>query len=130
MTKETKLLHVALHFTNRKQAEIFFTKVLKIPFKKSFTLSSKLSNDIFGINNEVIVDAYANENSYFEVFITDKIKKESYEHVCIEIENKEEFIKRCRQNNIEPIFVKKDERTLLFIEDYSGNLYEIKEKIG
>lgn len=128
MTKGIKTLHIALQFSDRKQAEIFFTKILGIELNKTFTLSKELSNDIFGIKKEVTVDVYGNNKACFEVFIT-KIKIEHrYEHTCVEIDNKEEFIKKCRNYKIKPIFVKKGIKTLLFIKDFSGNLFEIKEK--
>lgn len=128
MTEKTMFKHVALQYSDRKQAEIFFTKILELPLKKTFTVSKELSNAIFGIKEEVIVDVYANDNSYFEIFITKTQTKYSYEHTCIEINNKEEFIERCKKYDIEPIFVKKGDKTLLFIKDYAGNLFEIKEK--
>ena len=130
MTEKTNLNHVALTFPDKISAAIFFKEILDLSEIKSFEISNELSKQIFGISENIFVIVFGNNKVNFEVFITDKIKKESYEHVCVEIENKEEFIKRCRQNNIEPIFVKKEDRTLLFIRDYSGNLYEIKEKIG
>jgi hypothetical protein len=128
MTKGVKTKHIALQYSDRKKAEIFFNKILLLPKNKTFTLSKELSNDIFDINEEVIVDVYSNEDAYFEVFIT-KIKTNyKYDHTCIEVENEEEFVKRCKGFKIEPKYVKKGDRELLFIRDFSGYLYEIKEK--
>jgi len=128
MTEGIKTIHVALHYYDRKQAEIFFNKILKLPLKKTFTISKELSNSIFEINEEVIVDVYGNGEACFEVFITKIQTKYCYEHICIEINDKKEFIKRCNNYGIKPIFVKKGVKTLLFIKDYVGNLFEIKEK--
>ena len=96
--------------------------------KKTFTLNKELSKNIFGINEEVIVDVYSNKDCYFEIFITKRKTKYNYEHISIEVSNLDEFIKKCKKYNIEPIFIKKDEKTLIFIKDYAGNLFEIKEK--
>ena len=128
MTKGIKTIHIALQYSDRKKAEIFFNKILELTLDKSFTLSIDLSNDIFGLNEEVVVDVYRNEEACFEVFITKIHTKYNYEHTCIEIDNKEEFIKRCKKYGIEPMFVKKGQKTLLFIKDFSGYLFEIKEK--
>ena len=127
MTEKTKTIHVALQYNDRKQAEIFFTKILELPLKKTFTLSQELSNGIFGIEEEVTVDVYGDDNSCFEIFNTKAQTKQGYEHICIEINNKEEFIKRCKNYGIEPILVKKGLKTLLFIRDFAGNLFEVKE---
>jgi len=128
MKEKTVLKHVALQYSDRKQAEIFFTKILGLQLKKTFTLSKELSNEIFGTNEEATVDVYANDYSYFEIFITKRQTKYNYEHICIEINDREEFVKRCEKYGIEPIFVKKGEKTLLFIKDYAGNLFEIKDR--
>ena len=128
MNEETILRHVALQYKDREQAEIFFTKILGLPLKKTFNLSKELTKDIFGIEEDVLVDVYDNGKTCFEIFITNKSTKYVYEHTCIEIRNKEEFIKRCGKNNIEPMSVKKGEKILLFVKDYAGNLFEVKEK--
>lgn len=128
MKEKTNLHHVALQYFDRGKAEIFFTKILNLHLKKTFTINKELSNNIFGIKEEVIIDVYSNDSCYFEIFITERKTKYNYEHVSIEISNKEEFIKRCKKYNIQPMFIEKDEKTLLFIKDYAGNLFEIKEK--
>lgn len=128
MNEETSLNHVALQFQDSEKAEIFFTKILGLSLKKNFTISPELSNNIFGIKENVEIHVYENQDTSFEVFITKQSKKPGYMHTCIEIKNKEEFMKRCRKYNIEPIMVEKNGKKLLFIRDFSNNLYEIKEK--
>jgi len=128
MTKETSLNHVGLQCSERKKAEIFFTKVLQIPKIRTFEVSEELSKAIFGIKNSVEIDVYNNGKTKFEVFITEKMKDFFYEHVCIEVDNKKEFTKRCKKYGIEPLLVRKEGKDLLFIRDFSDNLYEIKEK--
>ena len=119
---------VGLQYNNRKSAETFFTKILGLGLKKSFTLSKELTKSIFGFFEDILIDVYENNESCFEVFITDKIKKYHYEHICIEINDINEFIKNCKKYGIEPIIVKKELKTLFFIKDFAGNLYEIKQK--
>ena len=128
MIKVTKTVHAAFQYSDSKQAEIFFGKILNLHLNKTFSLSKELSNEIFKINEEVTVDVYCNEKSYFEVFITKTKNQNCFNHVCIEIDNKQDLIERCKKYNIEPLFVKKGEKTLLFIRDFSDNLFEIKEK--
>ena len=128
MAEDTILKHVALQYSDKKQADIFFTNILGIQLKKTFTLAKDLTKDIFGIEQEIFIAVYENENTCFEIFITDKQTDYFFEHTCIEINNKEEFIKRCEKYGIKPLFVKKGEKTLLFIKDFAGNLFEVKEK--
>ena len=110
MTKEVLLNHVGLQCLERKKAEIFFTKVLQIPKIRTFEVSEELSKAIFGIKNSVAIDVYDNGKTKFEVFITKKMKDSCYEHVCIEVDNKEEFIDRCKKYGIEPLLVRKGEK--------------------
>jgi len=116
MIEGIKTKHIALQYSDRKKAEIFFNKILGLKLSKTFTLSKELSNDIFNINEEVAVDVYINKNAYFEVFITDKRTNYNYEHTCIEINDKDEFIKRCKNYDIDPIFVKKGKESFYLLE--------------
>jgi len=126
MSQEINLKHVALQYKDRNKAEIFFTKILEIPLKKTFTVSKELTKAIFGVDEEVLVDVYDNEKICFEVFITKKQTKYAYEHTCLEINDKDELMIRCKKYGIKPIFVKKELKTLIFIRDFADNLYEIK----
>ena len=128
MTENTNLNHIALQSNNETQAEIFFTKILEIPLEKEFTISNELSNAIFNIDEEVKILVYNNSKIKFEVFINENLKNHGYDHVCIEIKNKEEFIERCRKHGIKPFLVNKNDKKLLFVRDFSNNLYEVKEK--
>lgn len=128
MGEETTLNHVALLYSDKEKAEIFFTKILGIPKVKTFALSKNLSEAIFGINSGVEIDVYDNGRARFEVFIGKTGEKPTYEHICIKIENKKEFIDRCKKYGIEPLIVKKEGKNLLFVRDFSDNLYEVKEK--
>jgi len=61
------------------------------------------------------------------VFISKSNRTPGYEHICIEVEDKKEFIDRCKKYGIEPLVIKKEGKDLLFVRDFSNNLYEIKE---
>lgn len=128
MTIKTAIQHVALEFNDKKNADIFFIKVLSLNFEKSFNLSENQSYEIFGIKQKMEINVYSNEKLCFEIFISNKQKIKSFEHVCIEVIDKEKLIKRCNENNIKILNVKKGKKDLLFIKDQSDNLYEIKER--
>jgi negative regulator of genetic competence, sporulation and motility len=128
MNTEIILQHVAIQYPEKKKAEMFFTKVLELSIVKTFTVSEELSKQIFGISEDVEVVVYGNNNTKFEVFITQKKSSQFFEHICIEVENKDDFVKKCKKYGLKPFFVKKGERDLLFVRDFAENLYEIKEK--
>ena len=127
MGEEVLLNHVALQCLNKEEAGIFFTKILGSPLVKNFTISEGLSESIFGINKRVEVEVYDNGKTRFEVFIGQSNRAPGYEHICIEVEDKKGFIDRCKKYGREPLIVKKEGKDLLFVRDFSNNLYEIKE---
>ena len=128
MNRKTSINHVALQFSDKEKADIFFNEILGMTKLKTFTVSEELSENIFGIKKSVEVEVYDNGETRFEVFIKDLIRNYGYEHTCIEISNKKEFIARCRKYGIEPLIVKKEGKDLLFVKDFSNNLYEVKEQ--
>ena len=129
MVEETILKHVALQYSDKEKADIFFLKILGLQLKKTFTISKNLTFEIFGIKKDILIIVYENENTCFEIFITNKKNESNFEHTCIQINNKEEFIERCKKYGIKPLLVKKGEKTLHFIKDFAGNIFEIKEKV-
>jgi catechol 2,3-dioxygenase-like lactoylglutathione lyase family enzyme len=126
MTQKTILQHVAINYKDKEKADIFFTKVLDLKLQKSFSLTHELSKQIFDTFEQVDVFVYGDNFTIFEVFITQKIVKHAFEHVCIKVNDKKEFIEKCKNYGLEPYQINKDEKQLLFVKDFSGNLYEIK----
>ena len=110
MGKEILLNHVAVQCSNKEKADIFFTKILGVPKVKNFTISEDLSESIFGINSSVEIEVYDNGKIRFEVFIGQDSKTPSYDHICIELEDKKEFLNRCKKYGIEPLIVKREEK--------------------
>ena len=126
MEKEILLKHVALECNNKNNTELFFTKILGLDFKKKIDISESLSEIIFGIKQPVEIFVYENNKLRFEVFINKRILKNSYNHVCLEIKDIDEFLNRCMEFKVEIIKTQKNGKNLLFIRDFSGNLFEIK----
>jgi len=129
MKENTLVNHVALNYKDKEKADIFFTKILGLELKKTFTLSAEKSKEIFGIGEEINAFSYENEHTRFEIFITENVKPNLFEHTCIIINNKEDFIQRCKKYGLSPNIVERGEKKYLFVRDFSNNLFEVKEKI-
>ena len=127
MISEVALHHIALQVSDREKAELFFTKVLDIPKVKSFSLSHDLASTIFGIQETVEIDVYDNGVSRFELFITSPLSSHGFCHSCIDVPSIKDLLKKCRAYGVRSKVVKKGEKDLFFIWDFSGNLYEIKQ---
>ena len=69
------------------------------------------------------------ENIHFEIFITGGIKINSGKiaHLCLEVSDLAVFVQKCRRLNVDVAQFPKGDKTLTFIRDFDGNLFEIKE---
>jgi len=126
MVKEIVIQHVAVECSDQQSADRFFTTILGIPKIKDTMLSKELSATIFGINKNVPIEIYDNGKTRFEVFINMARNELTYDHICIEVDNKSDFITQCKQQGLNPFFVEKEGKQLLFVRDFSNNLYEVK----
>jgi len=123
---KTIVQHLALQYKNKKQADIFFKKILGFSSIKNYIVSKELAKQIFNISEEVKVFLYGNDSIYFEVFITKQKQLHVFNHICIKIDDKIEFFNKCNECKLKPYYVDKEDKKLLFLRDYSNNLYEIK----
>ena len=127
MTHELTLYHAAVPCDTLAHVKTFFENILGLKLIKSFSLDQQLSNDIFSLPQSVDIRVYGNDSVLIEVFIYPQKTTATYSHLCIGVGNSEVFIEKCESNGLKPFSVTKGEKQLLFVRDFSGNLYEIKE---
>ncbi len=126
MKRDVIVHHVAVECGSQELAERFFSLILGLPKVKSTLLSEEVAEEIFQIRKEVRFDFYENEGTRFEVFVTDTPVQSGFAHVCISVGDKNGFVSRCKEQGLAPFFVQKDGKELLFVRDFTGNLYEVK----
>ena len=122
-----KIIHIALNYADEEQADTFFGKVLGLKQIKKFMISCDFSDLVFGVKKNTKVKVYSDNKTTFEIFITPNKTENIFEHICLQISNKEELIKRCHKYCVETIKIERNGNEYLFIRDFSGYLYEIKE---
>jgi len=127
MTHDITLYHAAVPCDTLAHAKIFFETILGLKRVKSFTLDHQLSKEIFSLPQAVEISVYGNDSLVIEVFIHPQNTPVTYSHLCIGVGDIELFIERCEQYGLKPFYVTKGEKQLLFVRDFSSNLYEIKE---
>jgi catechol 2,3-dioxygenase-like lactoylglutathione lyase family enzyme len=128
MSTQTIIQHVAVEYADVSSADAFFIKVLGIPKVKSTLLPQELSASIFNISQAVQMETYDNGTTRVEVFITPEPVKSSFVHIGIAVDHASEFVTRCQQQGLRPFFVQKEKKQLLFVRDFSGNLFEVIEQ--
>jgi len=122
------LKHTALTSSSEEKADTFYADLLGLTKSKPKALALELSKAIFNIDTELLMINYRDENSHFEIFLTgeDRGSSRQIEHVCLEVDNLEVFLEKCRRLNVDISRIPKGDKTLTFIKDFDGNLFEIK----
>ena len=121
------LQHIALEATDSAKAALFFTEILGLTKQKSSTLSAPLGLALFGNDEEVPMEVWSDDTLCLEVFITGKPVSPLYSHICIGVPSLTAFLEKCIGHEVTIITAKKGDKEIVFIKDFSGNLYEIKE---
>ena len=126
-----RLLHVGLVSGSQKNADHFFKDILGLEKGEKKQLSADLSDAIFGFNRASDFFYYQNESTVFEVFINER--KDTVDnqigHVCLEVVGRDSLAERCENAGLAVKKIDKKGSMLMFIRDFDGNLYEIKEVI-
>ncbi|MEA1898252.1 MAG: VOC family protein [Bacteroidota bacterium] len=121
-----ELAHIALSVSDYKEIEKFYTNVLGMKQIKNFVLKKGLAANIFGINEEITVFLLQKDKVVFEIFITTENRKQAFDHVCISIKNREEFINKVLLNGYRVIRIEREIFDLIFVKDKDENIFEIK----
>ncbi len=124
------LKHVALVCSSEQNSDKFYEQLLGLTKINSKILPRELSRQIFDLDSELQIINYADDTIRFEIFINSKasIDVKRIEHVCLEIEDMAAFIKKCSSMGVKILQIPKGDKLLVFIEDYDGNLFELKQR--
>ena len=124
-----RLHHAAIICSSLENADRFYQEIVGLETIKTSTLDETLTEKIFGRAIECRVVLYGNENFAIEVFIIKKSQWENarFEHLCLEMEKREEFLVKCESHGLGVKRIPKGDKVLAFVEDFNGNLFEVKE---
>ena len=124
------LNHIAVFCSSEEESDTFYSNLLGLKKVNSRVLPSELIEKIFGVSIELKMVNYANDDIRFEVFIGDDKGLDVHKigHACLEVDDREAFIKECEAMKLKINKIPRDDSFILFISDYEGNLFEIKEK--
>ena len=122
-----KLEHIALSVSDYNEIEKFYTNILGMKQIKNFVLRKDLAANIFEINKDITVFLLQKDKMVFEIFIATGYKKQAFDHVCISIKNRKEFINKVLLNGYKVIRIEREIFDLIFIKDKDENIFEIME---
>ena len=122
------LKHVALTYSSEEHSDRFFKHLLGLEKEAPRALAPSLAKVIFNVDTELMMINYRGENLHFEIFITGKPENQAHQigHVCLQVKDLNAFVNQCHHLRMTVIEVPKGDRTLTFIRDDEGHLFEIK----
>lgn len=123
------LRHVGLTCGSEENSDRFYADLLCLTKSEPKILPSELSKAIFDLDTELVMINYLNEHVHFEIFIIDHHENhcQKIAHTCLGVEDLEIFLEKCHSLDVDVARIPKGDKTLIFIKDFDGNLFEIKE---
>lgn len=122
-----KINHIALNIHDRTDVNAFFGTVLGLKQRREYELGSEYARVIFGIDSSPIpVILMGNKYMAFELFMHPCANRHALEHVCIEMHDREKVFAIAKNSGYKAIRIERENNDLLFIEDKSGNMFELK----
>ncbi len=122
-----KFIHNGLVASSTENAERFFGGLLGLDKTRESQLPAAISSALFGVDQDIDLVYYGNDSIVFEVFVTGWAERTDRKitHTCIEVADRADFLKLCREQGYEVREVPKGEKVVVFIADADGNLFEI-----
>jgi len=122
-----QLDHIALNINDQKEVINFYQNVLGMVEIKNYTLNENLASLFFNIYRKTSVYLMQRDNLVLELFVNPKSLDQGFNHICIEINNREDLVSDAVESSYKYIRRKREYFDQIFISDKSGNLFEIKE---
>ena len=124
------LKHVAHTASSEEKADTFYADLLGLTKSEPKALPLELSKAIFKVDIEMLMINYRDEQVHFEIFVSgpNDGNRRKIAHTCLEVDNMEGFLEKCRGLKVDVTRIPKGDKILTFIKDFDGNLFEIKER--
>ncbi len=124
-----KFVHTGLAASSEETADRFFIDILGLEKSESKVIDKKLAHAIFGINDELLMIHYRGGTVDYEIFVHQEYKapEKQITHSCIKVNNLKKIVNKCKDAGLKVIEVPKGSVVVIFISDYDGNLFEVKE---
>ena len=124
-----KYIHTGLVCGSEETADRFYRDLLGLEKLNVKILPAELSNSLFKRPFDLTVINYANDGIHFEIFISDTedIVNNPVGHTCLAVVDRDGLVRNCKSAGAEVIEVPKGESTVVFVKDFDGNLFEVKQ---
>ncbi len=125
-----KFVHTGLGASSEENADRFFVNILGLEKLITKVLNKEMTHTIFGISEELLIINYKNENVHYEILVYGAYKapEKQISHSCLMLNDLENILNKCREAGLKVIKVPKGTGMVIFISDFDGNLFEMKEE--
>ena len=126
-----RYVHSGLGSVSLGNTDLFYGQLLGLERTEPKTLARETAQALFGVETDLTMVYYQDENSQFEVFVHPDLKcfngvRGNVSHDCIEVEDKDGFVEECDKSGCQVLQVSKGDKVLTFVKDLDGNLFEVK----
>lgn len=123
------IIHTGLAASSEEKADRFYIGILELEKSIPKTLDKSLAQNIFGINDELLIIHYKGGTAHYEILVYQDYKAPDKQiaHSCIQVADLANIVNKCRDAGMKVIEIPKGSHVLTFISDYDGNLFEVKE---
>lgn len=118
--------HIGLTINHKDDIKDFYKDLLGMREIKNFEIPQRISQRVFQINKSNSITTLAKDNLVIELFLSNKQSNPVYNHIGIYKDHRQTFIKRAKDKGYPVNIIQRENKNdLIFIEDNSGNKFEI-----
>lgn len=120
--------HIGITINNREDIQNFYKDILGMQEIKEFKIPTEISKKIFKIEKNTSIATLAKDDFVLELFYCQDEVNPVYNHIGIYQNNRMTFVDRVEEKGY-PVHIisRENKKELVFIEDHSGNKFEISE---
>ena len=121
-------VHTGLGASSEDRADAFYEGVLGLAKDPAKVLGRELSQALFGIDADLPMLNYRGDGVHFEVFVLPGPvdPRPAVTHACLQVADLAALVAACERAGARVIQVPKGDKTLTFVADLDGNLFEVK----
>jgi catechol 2,3-dioxygenase-like lactoylglutathione lyase family enzyme len=122
--------HVGIVNREENEAVRFYRDLLGLEIIRESVVPPELSGQLFSVNRDIKMFLYGRDNLKIEVFILADVvpPAPAVPHFCILVSDLEGLLQRIKGAGGKVIAGDRGGRVIYFVEDFSGNRVEVKQK--
>ena len=128
LNQSTQAVHIGLCVSGEDNARRFFEELFGLERIKEFEVGPELISNLFGQERPMRILVYRAGPVDIEVFLAPPAAAPGFAHVCLSVSDRDGLLYRAREMGLGTnTHTKPDGGEIVFLSDFDGNLYEIKE---